>query len=210
MNKDTKMKKPLLAIPLGVAVILLIFPFAVYSGSQIMTVTSDSMVPTLKPNDIIIVEPVSIDTIKVGDIIAFDSHTEGIGIIAHRAIEIFEEGGEIGIDTKGDHLDEPDLWIVHDEDLVGIVADVNPDSAILLREPVRYLLVAIIVVTGVLLVRESIPKKGLKVNNLTCKRCNHSWFPRIIDGKVKIPDTCPNKNCRSPYWRTKPRKGMKK
>ena len=50
MNKDTKMKKPLLAIPLGVAVILLIFPFAVYSGSQIMTVTSDSMVPTLKPN----------------------------------------------------------------------------------------------------------------------------------------------------------------
>ena len=196
------MKKPLLAIPLGVAIILLIFPFAVYSGSQIMTVTSDSMVPTLKPNDIIIVEPVSIDTIKVGDIIAFDSHTEGIGIIAHRAIEIFETGGEIGIDTKGDHLDEPDLWTVHDDDLVGIVTEINPDFAILLAEPVRYLLVAIIVITGVLLVRESIPKKGLEVNKLTCKRCNHSWFPRIIDGKVKIPDTCPNKNCRSPYWQT--------
>ena len=196
------MKKILIAIPLGVAVILLIFPFAVYSGSQIMTVTSDSMVPTLKPNDIIIVEPVSIDTIKVGDIIAFDSHTEGVGIIAHRAIEIFETGGEIGIDTKGDHLDEPDLWTVHDEDLVGIVSEVNPDFAILLAEPVRYLLVAIIVITGVLLVRESIPKKGLEVNKLTCKRCNHSWFPRIIDGTVKIPETCPNKKCRSPYWQT--------
>ena len=199
------MKKIYFAIPLGVAVILLIYPFAIYSGNQIMTVTSDSMFPTLKPKDIIIVEPVGIDEINKGDIIAFDSHTEGIGIIAHRAIEIFEQGGEIGIDTKGDHLDEPDLWTVHDEDLVGIVADVNPDSAILLVEPVRYLLVAIIVVTGVLLVRESIPKKGIEVKQLTCLRCGKKWHPRIIDGKVKIPDTCPNKNCRSPYWQT-PRK----
>ena len=196
------MKKIYFAIPLGVAVILLIYPFAVYSGNQIMTVTSDSMFPTLKPNDIIIVKPVGIDEINKGDIIAFDSHTEGIGIIAHRAVEIFEKEGEIGIDTKGDHLDEPDLWTVLDDDLVGIVTEINPDTAILFAEPIRYFLVAIIVVTGVLLARESIPKKGLEVNKLTCKRCNHSWFPRIIDGKVKIPDTCPNKDCRSPYWQT--------
>ena len=163
------------------------------------------MFPTLKPNDIIIVEPVGIDEINKGDIIAFDSHTEGIGIIVHRAIEIFEQGGEIGIDTKGDHLDEPDLWTVHDEDLVGIVSEVNPDSAILLVEPVRYLLVAIIVITGVLLARESIPKKSIEVKELSCERCHYRWHPRIIDGKVKIPETCPNKNCRSPYWQT-PRK----
>ena len=160
------------------------------------------MFPTLKPNDIIIVEPVGIDDIKEGDIIAFDSHTEGIGIIAHRAIEIFEQGGKIGIDTKGDHLDESDLWTVHDEDLVGMVSEVNPDTAILFAEPVRYFLVAMIVVTGVLLARESILKKGLEVKRLTCSRCNYSWHPRIIDGKVKIPETCPNKNCRSPYWPT--------
>jgi len=200
------MKKIYFAIPLGVAIILVIYPFAVYSGSQIMTVSSDSMVPALKPNDIIIVEPVGIDEINKGDIIAFDSHTEGIGIIAHRAIEIFESEGETGIDTQGDHLDEPDLWIVYEEDLVGLVTDVNPDSAILLAEPVRYLLVAIIVVTGVFLARESIPRKGLEVNKLTCLRCNYSWFPRIIDGQVKIPETCPHKDCRSPYWRTKPKR----
>ena len=202
------MKKIYFAIPLGVAVILLIYPFAVYSGNHIMTVTSDSMFPTLKPNDIIIVEPVGIDEIKEGDIIAFDSHTEGIGIIAHRAIEIFEQGGEIGIDTKGDHLDEPDLWTVHDDDLVGIVSEVNPDTVILLAEPVRYFLVAVILVTGVLLARESIPKKGLEVKQLTCLRCGKKWHPRIIDGTVKIPDTCPDKDCRSPYWRT--RRGQKR
>ena len=66
------MKKIYFGIPLGVAVILLIFPFAIYSGNQIMTVTSDSMFPTLKPNDIIIVQRTSIDNIEVGDIIAFD------------------------------------------------------------------------------------------------------------------------------------------
>ena len=100
-----------------------------------MTVTSDSMFPTLKPNDIIIVEPVGIDEINKGDIIAFDSHTEGIGIIAHRAVDIFEKEGKIGIDTKGDHLDEPDLWTVYDENLVGIVTEINPDTAILFAEP---------------------------------------------------------------------------
>lgn len=160
------------------------------------------MFPTLKPNDIIIVEPVGIDEINKGDIIAFDSHTEGIGIIAHRAVEIFETGGEIGIDTKGDHLDEPDIWIVHDEDLVGIVTEINPDTAILFAEPVRYFLVAIIVVTGVLLARESIPKRSIEVKELYCERCHYRWHPRIIDGKVKIPETCPNKDCRSPYWQT--------
>ena len=170
-----------------------------------MTVTSDSMFPTLKPNDIIIVKPVGIDEINKGDIIAFDSHTEGIGIIAHRAIEIFEQDGKIGIDTKGDHLDESDLWTVHDEDLVGMVSEVNPDTAILFAEPVRYFLVAVIVVTGVLLARESIPKKSIEVKELSCERCHYSWHPRIIDGKVKIPETCPNKDCRSPYWQT-PRK----
>ena len=168
-----------------------------------MTVTSDSMFPTLKPNDIIIVEPVGIDEINKGDIIAFDSHTEGIGIIAHRVVEIFEQDGKIGIDTKGDHLDESDLWTVHDEDLVGMVSEVNPDTAILFAEPVRYLLVAIIVVTGVLLARESIPKKALEVKELTCQKCGHKWHPRIIDGKIKYPETCANKRCRSPHWNKK-------
>jgi len=90
------------------------------------------------------------------------------------------------------------------------VSEVNPDTAILLAEPVRYFLVAVILVTGVLLARESIPKKGLEVKQLTCLRCGKKWHPRIIDGTVKIPDTCPDKDCRSPYWRTKPRREMKK
>ena len=196
------MKRYYLIIPLVVSAILLVIPYAIYSGNYIMYVPSDSMYPTLKPNDLLVVKKTSIDEVKVGDIIAFDSHAEGIGIIAHRAVDIFEKEGKIGIDTKGDHLDEPDLWTVLDDDLVGIVTEINPDTAILLAEPVRYFLVVVIVVTGVLLARESIPKKSIEVKELSCERCHYRWHPRIIDGKVKIPETCPNKNCRSPYWQT--------
>ena len=199
------MKKIYLAIPLGVAVILLIFPFAVYSGNQILVVSSDSMYPTLKPNDLLVVKKTSIDEVKVGDIIAFDSHAEGIGVIAHRVILVAEVDGRVGIDTQGDHNDYHDPWTIYEENLIGILDEVNPSSGVLLSNYFRYPLVARVVVSAALLIRESIPKKGLEVERLTCKRCYYSWFPRIIDGKIKIPDTCPNKDCRSPYWRT-PRK----
>lgn len=42
--------------------------------------------------------------------------------------------------------------------------------------------------------------KKLTVEEQKCKRCSHRWWPKIIDGKVTIPETCPNPKCRSPYW----------
>jgi hypothetical protein len=38
------------------------------------------------------------------------------------------------------------------------------------------------------------------MKKLTCKRCEHAWYPR----SEKIPITCPH--CRSPYW-NKERRG---
>lgn len=34
----------------------------------------------------------------------------------------------------------------------------------------------------------------------TCLRCGYKWFPK----NLKLPKTCPNRKCRSPYW-MKPR-----
>lgn len=140
--------------PLVVAVAFLIFPFMLYSGNMIMVVTSDSMLPALKPYDMIVVKRVSIDEVNVGDIITFDSHIEGIGIIAHRAIEVFDDHGKIGISTKGDNVEEPDGWVVHDEDFVGKVVSSVPSMGIFLIEPVRYGIVAIIVITAISLLHE--------------------------------------------------------
>lgn len=148
------MNKLYVIIPLIVAVSFLIFPFILYSGNMIMVVTSDSMLPVLKPYDTIVVEKISIDKASVGDIVVFDSHMEGIGIVAHRAIEIFDDHGRIGIDTKGDNVDEPDPWTVHDEDFIGIVVNIVPSMGILLIEPVRYGIVAVIIITAISLMRE--------------------------------------------------------
>jgi len=148
------MNKTYIAIPLAVAVGFLIFPFVAYYGNDIMVIKSDSMVPALMPHDLIIVQSTDIDDIKEGDIITFDSHMQGIGIIAHRTIAIADDDGQIGIDTKGDNVEEPDPWTVHEEDLVGKVVDVIPSMGIFFIDPVRYTLVAVIVITAISLLRE--------------------------------------------------------
>lgn len=141
-------------IGLVVSVTLLILPFTLYYGNEIMVVTSDSMIPILKPNDLLIVQRMDINKITVGDIIVFDSHVEDIGIVAHRAIEKFDDNGRIGINTRGDNVDEPDTWIVHDEDFIGKVVEHISFIGILLVEPVRYTLVIVIIITAVSLLKE--------------------------------------------------------
>jgi len=148
------MNKIYVVIPLSVAVGFLIFPFVVYYGNHILVVTSDSMLPTLKPHDLIIVKDTNIDQVQVGDIITFDSHMAGIGIIAHRVIAIEDDDGQTGIDTKGDNIETADPWTVHEEDFRGTVIEVIPTVGIFLIDPVRYSLVAVIIITAVSLLKE--------------------------------------------------------
>src|SRR3989344_5251201 len=148
------MNRTLIVGVLITSTIFLIFPFVLYHGNDIMVVTSDSMIPTLKPNDLLIVQRTEIDKIMVGDIIVFNSHIEGIGIVAHRAIEKFDDNGRIAIRTQGDNVGEVDAWVVHEEDLIGKVEGNIPHIGILLVEPVRYTLVIIIIVTAISLLHE--------------------------------------------------------
>jgi len=149
------MNKAIIIVPLVVAVGILIFPFVAYFGNNIMVVTSDSMFPALKPNDLIIVKPSKIQDVKQGDIIAFDSHMHGIGIIAHRAIAVADDDEIIGLDTKGDNNRDADPWTVHDEDLIGIVIEIIPTMGIFFVDPVRYSLVGVIIITSVSLLWET-------------------------------------------------------
>jgi len=199
------MKKAYLIIPLVVSIGLVIIPASSLSSNPIILVTDDSMYPTLIPGDKLLVNPVDISEIKVGDIIAFDTHFEEANIITHRVVEVSESNGVVAIHTQGDHDDQPDNWIIRQESLIGLVAEVNPPILGLIEDAVRYPLIAIAVISAILLGIEFARKKSLEIKQLYCYRCDNRWYPRIIDGKVKIPDTCPNKDCRSPYWRT-PRK----
>lgn len=44
-----------------------------------------------------------------------------------------------------------------------------------------------------------------KVDAWVCQRCGHVWVPHVSTVR---PTTCPNPNCRSPYW-DKPRRPKK-
>jgi len=36
---------------------------------------------------------------------------------------------------------------------------------------------------------------------LKCLRCNYEWYPKIVNNKLKEPETCAK--CRSKYWNKK-------
>jgi len=148
------MKKYYLFIPIIVALGFLVFPFIIYHGHSIMVVTSESMLPTLKPHDLIAVKKTTIDNVQTGDIIAFDSHLEDLGIIAHRVVEILQEDDMPSIITQGDNIDEPDSWKVRDEDFIGIMTDSVPIIGLFLVEPIRYTLTAIIIILSIFLLKE--------------------------------------------------------
>lgn len=40
---------------------------------------------------------------------------------------------------------------------------------------------------------------------LFCHRCGHIWVRRNLD---RLPATCPNQKCKSPYW-NRPRRAKK-
>ena len=198
------MKKAYLIIPIIISLALLIIPATAISSYMIITVTSDSMIPTIVPGDQLLVNPVDIGEINEGDIISFDTHSHEANLQAQRVTEVSEKGGKIQLLTRADHGEHKSFVITQDS-FLGIVEDVNHPILGLVQDAVRYPLVDIAVISSILLAKEFVRKKALEVEQLYCFRCENRWYPRIIDGKVKIPDTCPNKDCRSPYWRT-PRK----
>ena len=151
-------KTGVIIISLLVAVSFLIFPFVLYAGKSIMYTKTDSMIPVLKPYDMMVVEKVNIHEVKVDDIVVFDTHIEGIGIVAHRAIQVFNDHGEIGIDTKGDNVESSDGWIVHEEDFIGKVVNVLPGIGLFLVEPVRYGIAAVIVIMTISIMHEVMAK----------------------------------------------------
>jgi signal peptidase len=155
------MNKNLLIIPLIFVVFVLIFPFVLFSGDRIMVTTTTSMLPVLHPNDMIVVEHVSVDDIAEGDIIAFDSHQQ-MGIVAHRAIAIYDYHGQTVMDTKGDNNEAADPWYVSNDDLIGKVIHIIPGFGIVLVGPVRFALVAVIIILAISMMKDYITENKNK------------------------------------------------
>lgn len=157
------MNKIFVILPLFLAISFLVLPFGIFYDSQIMRIVSTSMLPTLQPNDLIIVKDIEIIDVEVGQIIVFDLDFENLDSISHRVIAIGNDSdGKLGIDTKGDNIDSPDSWTVYEENLVGVVVDVIPYMGIFMIEPIRYILIAVIILTSISLLREHYKQEKTK------------------------------------------------
>ena len=74
-------------------------PYPSFMGFRTLTVLSGSMSPNIKPGDIVVIKEASKDSIKVGDVVTFN--TDNI-LITHRVNQIVKEGDNLLFKTKGD------------------------------------------------------------------------------------------------------------
>ena len=108
---NKKSKRPRLLITFIPIILILIIGYLIYTQVIFFAiVTSDSMVPTFKTNDLILMQSFSIEP-EAGDIIMFNTK-EALLPVTHRIISINSNG----IKTKGDARHTVDEWsIVKDQ-----------------------------------------------------------------------------------------------
>jgi signal peptidase len=143
--------KDVIIIGIGVLVVWLGIWFA-FGANPFYVVSSGSMVPVLKVNDVLIVrDGGSWDDLKTGDIIVFNRPEGGDRVIVHRIVDIdVGSDGERMVRTRGDAnpasipgTDYP----IRQDDYIGKVIYVIPGIGIITKvisPPVNYIIIAII------------------------------------------------------------------
>ena len=103
-----------------VVIFLMAFLLPLFLGGQWIVVMSGSMTPALEVGGLVLVRPIDLDRIKVGDIIAYKAPPDPDISVAHRVIEI-QGGFSPSFKTKGDANEEPDHYTVRSEHVKGKV-----------------------------------------------------------------------------------------
>ena len=138
----------------GVAIVWLGLRLVFDTNNPFYVVSSSSMVPTLKINDVLVVrDGGSWSTLKVGDIIVFERPDGEDRVIVHRVAEITTQpDGDRIVRTKGDanpaSIPGTDYPIQKDN-YIGRVIYVLPGAGIVTKvisPPVNYIIIAVILV----------------------------------------------------------------
>ena len=152
-SKIPSVVKDIAIVVVGVAIVWLGLRFAFGTNNPFYVVSSGSMIPTLKVNDVLVVKggTSSFGNLKVGDIIVFNKPAGDDRVIVHRVAGIYTTTqGESIIRTKGDanpgSIPGVDFPIrVHD--YIGKVAYVIPGVGLITKvisPPVNYIIIAVI------------------------------------------------------------------
>ena len=107
----------LLFAVLALGAILIVVPKL--AGATPLTVLTGSMEPGLPPGTLIIVKPVDVDDIKIGDVITYQIKSGEPDVITHRVIGITPLGVERRFTLQGDNNGAPDADLVRPEQIQG-------------------------------------------------------------------------------------------
>lgn len=104
-----------------VSTILIVSAISPYKTYVILT---NSMQPVINPGDLVIMDKrINIDEVKIGDIIGFKVDLDGNGeeeVVFHYVYKIeLNDENQKEITTISEASDIPDLWRIHDHDLMG-------------------------------------------------------------------------------------------
>ncbi|ASK65509.1 signal peptidase I [Brachybacterium avium] len=97
-----------LLLILGLGVITVALPALV--GGMPLSVLTGSMRPTLPPGTLVVVKPVPVEEIGVGDVITFQIESGKPAVVTHRVIarSVDSASGEVRFTTQGDANNTPD------------------------------------------------------------------------------------------------------
>jgi len=116
--------------------LLVVLGFSLVPGVYLpmAVIASGSMSPTLEEGDVVAWTPVGIEDVSVGDVVVFKSYAgwSDEKLVAHRVIEIVDEGGVLMLGTRGDanewgDQDKPGLSepYIRSDHLLGRVVDIG-------------------------------------------------------------------------------------
>jgi signal peptidase len=159
-----------------VVIVLLHFVF----GFQYVVILTDSMKPSINPNDLVVTAPVSPDSLRVGDVIMYRvALGNSTYQIVHRIIDIRTDptGGYCFL-TKGDNRKYTDPWRVYPDQVVGKVVLVVPGVGVVwYYAPLIVLAILLFIIASlaydiamILLEEEPVRPKSMKADLLAVRR----------------------------------------
>ncbi|MFW6436948.1 MAG: signal peptidase I [Halococcoides sp.] len=110
-----------LALLAGVAVMGVVAVPGLIGADHSYVVLSSSMEPAISPGSVVIVTASPTDQIDAGDVITY-RHPEGSSTrVTHRVVEVIEDGNDRQFRTRGDALEQADVWTISGSDVIGRV-----------------------------------------------------------------------------------------
>lgn len=81
-------------------------------GYRTMTMLTGSMAPEIVPGDVVVIHPVDVHDLVVGDVITYHIPVEDHRVETHRIVEVVEQpGGRVAVRTQGDANPNVDPWL---------------------------------------------------------------------------------------------------